>query len=80
MYYSSGRVEHKEDKMSSYIRLYKHPDTKIINHRRYKYLRSYGLRRDAQEEANRWNREPGISAKITSKDGVHTVWVLNKRR
>ena len=69
--------------MNSYVRLYKHPDYKVINHRRYKYLRSYGLKSDAQDEANRWNREPGISAKITSGDGIririYTVWVLDKR-
>jgi hypothetical protein len=66
--------------MSSYIRLYKHPSTRVINHKRYKYLRSYGLKSDAIDEATRWNREPGISAKVTSENGIYTVWVLDKRK
>jgi len=66
--------------MSSYIREYKHPSYKIINRRRYKYLRSYSSRRDATAEATRWNREPGISAKVTERNGVYTVWVAEKRK
>jgi hypothetical protein len=64
--------------MSSYIRRYEHPSTRVISHHRYRFLRSYGLKRDAVSEASRWNREPGISAKVTSEKGIHTVWVYQK--
>lgn len=65
--------------MSSYIRQEKHPVYKVINHHRYKYLRVYGVKRDADAEANRWNREPGISAKVTGREGFYIVWVAEKR-
>ena len=65
--------------MSSYVREFKHPDYKTINHRRYKYLRSYGTKRDASAEATRWNREPGISAKVTKRGELYTVWVAKRR-
>lgn len=65
--------------MSSYVRRDKHPTYKIINHHRYKFLRSYKAKQDATAEANRWNREPGISAKITEQSGLYTVWVADKR-
>jgi len=66
--------------MSSYVRRYKHPSYKVINHHRCKFLRSYGLERDAVAEANRWNREPGISAKVTNEGEFWTVWVAEKRK
>ena len=65
--------------MSSYIKQEKHPVYKIINHHRYKYLRAYGTKQDATAEANRWNREPGISAKVTRSGKLYTVWVAEKR-
>lgn len=65
--------------MSSYVREFGHPSYKIINHHRYKYLRSYGTKRDAVAEASRWNNEPGISAKVTERGGLWTVWVADKR-
>ena len=66
--------------MSSYVREFKHPSYKVINHRRYKYLRSYSTRRDAVAEASRWNGEPGISAKVTERGVLFTVWVADKRK
>ena len=66
--------------MSSYVKATdKQPRYKIINHHRYKFLRNYLLKRDAQTEANRWNRETGISAKITNEHQFWTVWVAEKR-
>lgn len=70
----------KEVAMSSYVREFKHPTYKVINHRRYKYLRSYGTKRDAVAEATRWVREPGISAKVTERGGLFTVWVVEKKK
>lgn len=66
--------------MSSYVREFKHPSYKIINRRRYKYLRSYSVKRDAVTEASRWNREPRISAKVTERGGLFTVWVVEKKK
>ena len=66
--------------MSSYVRRDKHPSYKIINHHRYKFLRSYGTKQAAAAEANRWNREPGISAKVVQDGELWTVWVAEKRR
>jgi hypothetical protein len=65
--------------MSSYVRRYKNPSYKVINHHRYKFLRSYAMRQDAIDEANRWNREPGISAKATKDGEFWTVWVAEKQ-
>lgn len=66
--------------MSTYVREFKHPSYKVINHRRYKYLRSYDAKRDAVAEATRWNKEPGISAKVTERDGLFTVWIVEKKK
>ena len=67
--------------MSSYVRRNKHLSTKLINHHRYKFLRSYGTKQDAADEASRWNREPNVSAKVTHEGGVvWTVWVSDKSK
>lgn len=65
--------------MSAYVREYKHPNYKVINHRRYKYLRSYSTRRDAVAEATRWVDVPMVSAKVTQRGDVYTVWVADKQ-
>lgn len=54
--------------------------TRVINGKRYRGLRSYPSRTDAQREANRWIGEPLMSAKVTVEpDGQYIVWVRMKK-
>jgi hypothetical protein len=65
--------------MSSYIKRLHHADTRSINGHVYRFIRSYSRESDARAEAARWNREPGISAKVTGRYDLWTVWVSEKR-
>jgi len=65
---------------TSYIRLTKHADSRSIGGHIYRFLRAYTHKPDADAEANRWNREPGISAKVVGTQNLWTVWVSEKRK